>query len=76
MSKNHGIKVSNILGETSDATLVKLDDFLKNRPDGLIVHAGTSDIVKGKNLLNNVKKVLNQVKKLSPNTKVVFSSFN
>ena len=28
----------------------------------------------GKNLPNNVKKILKQVKKLSPNTKVAFSS--
>ena len=61
-------------GRRSDATLDKLDDFLKYKPDGLIVHAGTNDLIKGKNLLNNVKKVLNQVKKFSRNTKTVFSS--
>ena len=74
LSKNHSVKVNNIPGGTSDAILDKLDDFLKNKPDGLIVHAGTNDITKGKNLLNNVKKILKQVKKLSPNTKVAFSS--
>ena len=74
LSKNHTVKVNNIPGGTSDAILDKLDDFLKNKPDGLIVYAGTNDIAKGKNLLNNVKKILKQVKKLSPNTKVAFSS--
>ena len=74
MPRNHGIKVNNIPGRRSDATLDKLDDFLKYKPDGLIVHAGTNDLIKGKNLLNNVKKVLNQVKKFSRNTKTVFSS--
>ena len=74
LSKNHTVKVNNIPGGTSDAILDKLDDFLKNKPDGLIVYAGTNDITKGKNLLNNVKKILKQVKKLSPNTKVAFSS--
>ena len=74
MSKNHSVKVNNIPGRTSGAILDKLDDFLKNKSDGLIVHAGTNDITKGKNLLNNVKKILKQVKKLSPNTKVAFSS--
>ena len=66
--------MNNIQGGTSDAILDKLDDFLENKPDGLIVDAGTSDITKGKNLLNNVKKILKQVTKLSPNTKVAFSS--
>ena len=54
LSKNHSVKVNNIPGETSDTILDKLDDFLKNKPDGLIVHAGTNNITKGKNLLNNV----------------------
>ena len=66
--------MNNIPGGTSDAILDKLDDFLKNKPDGLIVHAGTNDITKGKNLLNNDKKILKQVKKLSLNAKVAFSS--
>ena len=52
LSKNHSVKVNNIPGGTS----------LKNKPDGLIVHAGTNDITKGKNLLNNVKKILKQMK--------------
>ena len=68
LPRNHGIKVNNIPGGTSDTTLDKLDDLLKNKPNGLVVHAGTNDIIEGKNLLNNAKKVLNQVKKLSPNT--------
>ena len=74
LSKNHSVKVNNTPGGTSDAILDKLDDFLKNKPAGVIVLAGTNDITKGKNLLNNVKKILKQVKKLSPNTKVAFSS--
>ena len=43
-----GIKVNNIPSGKSDAILYKFDDFLKNKPDGLIVHAGTNDIIKGK----------------------------
>ena len=66
--------MKNIPGGTSGASLDKFDDLLKNKPDGLIVYAGTNDIAKGENLLNNVKKILKQVKKLSPNTKVAFSS--
>ena len=72
LSKNHSVKVNKIPGGTSEAILDKLDDFLKNKPDGLIVRAGTNDITREKNLLNNV--ILKHVKKLSPNTKVAFSS--
>ena len=56
LSKNHSVKGNNIPVGTSDAILDKLDDFLRNKPDGLIVHAGMNDISKRKNLLNNVKK--------------------
>ena len=74
LRKNHIVKVNNIPAGTNDTILDKIDEFLENKPDGLIVHAGTNDIAKGGNLLNNVKKILKQVKKLSPNTKVAFSS--
>ena len=76
LSKNRSVKVNNIPGEASDVILHKLDNFLKNKPDGLIVHAGTNNIAKGKNLLNDVKKILKQVKKLSPNIKEAFSSYS
>ena len=46
-SKNHSVKVSDIPGGTSDVILEELDDFLKIKPDGLIVHTGTNDITKG-----------------------------
>ena len=48
LSENHSVKVNNIPGRTSTAILDKLDDFLENKPDGLIVHASTNDITKGK----------------------------
>ena len=74
LSKNHSVKVNNILGGTSDAILGKLDDLLKSKPDGFIVHAGMKVITKGKNILNNANKILKQLKKLSPNTKLAFLS--
>ena len=54
LSKNHSVKVNNVPGGTSDTILKKLDDFLENKRDGLIVHTVMKDITKGKNLLNNV----------------------
>ena len=74
LSKNHTVKVNNIPGEKSDAILGQLEDFLKSKPDGLIVHAGMKGITKGKNMLNNTNKILKQLKKLSPNTELAFLS--
>ena len=34
LSKNHRVKVNNILAGTSDTIVDKLDDFLENKPDG------------------------------------------
>ena len=48
LSKHHSVKVNNIPGGTSDAIFDRLDDFLENKPDGLIVYAGTNDITKEK----------------------------
>ena len=56
LSKNQSVKVNNIPGGTIDAILDKLDYFLKNKPDGLIVHAGTNDITKGKICWITLKK--------------------
>ena len=56
LSKNHSVKVNNIPGGTSDAILDKLEDFLSYKPDGLIVHAGTNGITKGKIYWITLKK--------------------
>ena len=45
-----------------------------HKPDGLIVHAGTNNININKIDWITLKKILNQVKELSPNTKVAFLS--
>ena len=37
------------------------------------MHAGTNNSAKGKNVLTNVKKILEKKRKYSPETKVVFS---
>ena len=42
--------------------------------DTLIVHAGTNDLTNNINTLRSVKKNMRKEKKVSPNTKIVFSS--
>ena len=39
-----------------------------------MVHAGTNDLTKGKNVLHNIKKIVEVVRRISPNTKIAFSS--
>ena len=74
LSMNHKVKVKNYPGGTSETILDNIDDIVKNKPDCLIIHAGTNDLTNGINLLNQAKKIVKQVKKVSQNTKIVFSS--
>lgn len=67
-------KVENFPGGTSEAILRNSDDIIKCKPDCLIVHVGANDFSNGINLLNQAKKIVTQVKKISRNTKIVFSS--
>ena len=59
-------------GRTTETVLNKVEELVKSKADSLIMHAGTSNSAKGKNVLTNVKKILEK-KKYSPETKVVFS---
>ena len=64
----------NFLGGTSKNILEKFDDIIKEKPDNLILHVGTNDIINNVNLLTNVKKIFNEVSKESPSASIAFSS--
>ena len=51
-----------------------IEDLVADKPDCVIIHAGTNDITNGINSLNSVNKIVKDVKKSLPNTKLVFSS--
>ena len=70
LSRNHRVKVNNFPGGTSQTILENIDEIIKNKPDCLIIHAGTNGI----NLFNQAKKIIKEVKKVSHNTKIAFSS--
>ena len=74
LSKQQQVKIQNFPGGTSETILDVVDTLVTDKPDCIIVHAGTNDITKGINSLNSVKKIVKKVKQTSPNTKVVFSS--
>ena len=71
---NYRVKVNNIPGGTSATILENIYQLVKSKPDCLIVHAGTIDLVNGTNLLNQAKKIVKLVKKVSQNSKIVFPS--
>ena len=74
LSKDFNVKVNNIPAGTSKTVLDNIDELEKCKPSSVIVHAGTNNLTKGKNVLNSVKKIVKVVKSISPNTKIAFSS--
>ena len=72
LSKHQKVKVKNFSGGTGKKIVEELDALVADKPDCLIVHAGTNDITNGINSLNCAKKIIKKVKQISPNTKVVF----
>ena len=74
LSRDHQVTVKNFPGGTTEKVLEEIENLVADKPDYIIIHAGTNDITKGINSLNSVKKIVKDVKKSSPNTKLVFSS--
>ena len=74
LSKSKKVSIGNFLGATCEDTLDEVEDTLKTHPDTLIVHAGTNDLTKNINTLRSVKKLREKAKRISPDTKIVFSN--
>ena len=59
LSVNYKVKTVNLPGSTTEKTLEKLDDIIKEKPEDLISDAGTNDITNNVNLSTNIKKIFN-----------------
>ena len=68
------VSVSNFPGATSEDILDEIEDTLKTHPDTLIVYAGTNDLTKNSNTLRSIRKLCEKAKRISPDTKIVFSN--
>ena len=55
-------------------TAVFLVGHVRQKPDVVVVHAGTNDITRKTNYLKNVKTMVKELRGDSPKTKIVFSS--
>ena len=64
LSKHQNVKIQNFPGGTTETILDKVETLVAEKPDCIIIHAGTNDIVNGINSLNSVKKILKKSNKL------------
>ena len=76
LSKSKKVTVINHPGATSDVIEEELEATVKenSKINTLIAHAGTNDLTNNINILRSVKKIYEKTKKISPNTKIGFSS--
>ena len=74
LSKSKKRSVSNFPDATSEDILAEVEDTLKTHPDTLLVHAGRNYLTKNINTLRSVKKLCEKAKRISPDTKIVFSN--
>ena len=63
--KDHMVKVVSFLGETCEKIFDHLKEIMKQKPDVLIVHVGTSDLTNDINIMNNAKNILHVISKYS-----------
>ena len=64
LSKHQNVKIQNFPGGTTETILDKVETLVAEKPDCIIIHAGTNDIMNGINSLNSVKKFLKKSNKL------------
>ena len=74
LSKHKNVKIQNFSGGIAETIFDKVETLVAEKPDCIIRHDGTNDIMNGINSLNSVKEIVKKVKQTSPNTKTVFTS--
>ena len=66
LSKHQNVKIQNFLAGTTETILDNVETLVAEKPDCIIMHAGTNDIMNWINSLNSVKKFVKKVKQTSP----------
>ena len=62
LSKHQNVKTQNFPGGITETIFDKVETLVVEKPDCIIVHAGTNAIMNGINSLNSVKKIVKKVK--------------
>lgn len=73
LSKNCRVKVKNFPGDTSETIANEVEQLVSSKSDCIFV--GTNDHSKQVNILDKVRKIIKNVQRSFPNTRVVFLNF-
>ena len=74
LSKLYDVRISYFSGCMTPDLLNHIKPSLPRKPNKIIIHVGTNDLISDDNMLNNVKKITELVKEETPATKLAFSS--
>jgi lysophospholipase L1-like esterase len=75
--QNPNIKNRGIGGDDTEGVLDRLNEITESKPDKVFIMIGTNDLAYGKSveqIIDNYKKIVAQIKKDSPKTKIFIQS--
>lgn len=73
LQKKHHVKVRAHPGSTTDDLIDYINPIIKKKPDGIIIHGGCNDITNDIDTLKNIDRIVQCVKKKSPDTELIMS---
>ena len=73
MRRRHDIQIRPHPGASSLDISDHIKPIMRRNPDCVIVHTGTNDITKHEDTINNIEKLVNEAKRISPSTNLVLS---
>ena len=74
LNKRHDVKVRPHSGATSQDIKDHIKPIIRRKPDLIIIHAGTNDLTKGCNTVEEMNEIIEAAKSDSPSTEIVISS--
>ena len=73
LRKNHNVKMYAPSGATTEDIIGYVNPIIRKKPDCLILHCGTNDITNDVDTINNIERIISNVKKKCPDTKLTIS---
>ena len=74
LNKSHDVKVRPHSGATSQDIKDHIKPIIRRKPDLIIIHAGTNDLTKGCNTVDEMNEIIDAAKSDCPSTEIVISS--
>ena len=74
MKRHHNVQVRAHSGANTNDIKDHIKPILRRTPDCIIIHAGTNDLTRETDTINNLKSIVRDAKETAPTTEIVISS--